>query len=157
MQASTSKKVLVRRFERETVAGFVNPQTWQQPAGLEVLSQQGALLLIPYEHVKAAYFVRDFTEEPSEAPVFNTRPKMHGVWVRLRFRDGEIMDGLIPNNLLTLEPNGFTVVPPNPASNQQRVFVPRAALDEVSVLGVVGSPIKRAAKPKAREQIGLFD
>ncbi len=157
MQASTSKKVQVRRFDRETVAGFVNPQTWQQPDGLEVLSQQGAVLLIPYDQVKAAIFVRDFTEEPSGSPVFNTRPKMHGVWVRLRFRDGEIMEGLISNNLLMLEPNGFTVTPPNPTPNRQRVFVPRAALEEVSVLGVVGSPLKKPAKPKAREQIGLFE
>ncbi len=157
MAPSTSKKVLIRRFDRDTVAGFVNPQSWQQDAGLEVLSQQGVVMLIPYQHVKAVYFVRDFAESPAEAPVFNTRPKMHGVWVRLRFRDGELMDGLVPNNLLHIEPNGFTLVPPNPTSNQQRVFVPRAALEEVTVLGVVGSPLKQAAKPKAREQIGLFD
>jgi len=157
LASSTSKKVLIRRFDREPVAGFVNPQCWQQDAGLEVISQQGVLMLIPYADVKAVHFVRDFTESPAEGPVFNTRPKMHGLWVRLRFRDGELMDGLLPNNLLQVEPHGFTVVPPNPTSSQQRVFVPRTALDEVTVLGVVGSPLKQAAKPKPREQISLFD
>jgi len=50
------------------------------------------------------------------------------------------------------------VIPPDPYSNQQRVFVPRVALRAVDVLGVVGSPLKRR-KPKAvpKEQIGLFE
>jgi hypothetical protein len=155
--ASTNKKILIRRFDREPVSGFVNPQNWQQPAGLEVLSQSGADHVVPYSEIKAAYFVREFNEAPGETRVFNTRPKMAGVWVRMRFRDGDIMDGLLPNNLLQLEPYGFTVVPPNPTSNHQRVFVPRAALDDVSVLGVVGSPLKERAKGKPKEQIGLFD
>ena len=68
------------------------------------------------------------------------------------------MEGVLPNNLLQVEYHGFTVIPPDPYSNQQRVFVPRMALRAVEVLGVVGSPLKRR-KPKAapKEQIGLFD
>ncbi len=41
-----------------------------------------------------------------------------------------------------MEHYGFTVIPPDPYGNQQRVFVPRAALQSVEVLGVVGSPLK---------------
>ena len=76
----------------------------------------------------------------------------------MKFRDGEVMDGILPNNLLQLGPYGFTVVPPEPYSNNQRVFSPREALSEFQVLGVVGSPLKRR-KPKtaAKEQIGLFE
>jgi hypothetical protein len=37
------------------------------------------------------------------------------------------------------------------------VFVPRAALEDVSVLGVVGRSLKDRRKAKPREQIGLFD
>ena len=78
--------------------------------------------------------------------------------MRLRFRDGEVMEGVMPNNLLQLEPYGFTLIPPDPYSHQQRVFVPRAALDAVEVLGVVGSPLKkRKAKAVPQEQIELFD
>jgi hypothetical protein len=64
----------------------------------------------------------------------------------------------MPNNLLQLETYGITVIPPDPYSNQQRVFIPRAAVESVEVLGVVGSPLKKR-KPKAvpQEQIGLFD
>ena len=41
-------------------------------------------------------------------------------------------------------------------SNQQRVFVPRASLRSVEVLGVVGSPLKRK-KATAKEQGELFE
>jgi hypothetical protein len=104
--------------------------------------------------------VKDFEPpDPSaERKVFGTRPKMDGLWVRLKFRDGEVMDGILANNLLAIEAHGFTVVPPDPYSNNQRLFLPRAALTELQVLGVVGSPLRRPkAKPVPKEQIGLFD
>ena len=82
---------------------------------------------------------------------------MEGLWVRLRFRDGDILEGVMPNNLLQIEAYGFSVVPPDSFSNQQRVFVPRVSLQAVEVLGVVGSPLKRKAKPAGKDQIGLFE
>ncbi len=160
MSISTNKKIVIVRFEREPVNGFVNPQNYLSSAGIEVLSQAGALLQIPYAEVKLACFVRDFDTSGvrTDARVFNTRPKMNGLWVRMRFRDGEVMDGLLPNNLLQLEQFGFTVVPPNPTSSNQKFFVPRAALEELQVLGVVGSPLKpQKAKGKPKEQIELFE
>ena len=160
LAASTSKRVVIRRFEREPVHGFVNPQTYLCAEGIELLSQSGAILVVPYAEVKVVYFVRDFESgEPSpEHRVFNTRPKISGVWVRMHFRDGELMDGILANNLLQLEPYGFTVVPPNPSSSNQRVFVPRAALAALQVLGVVGSPLRpQKSKPKPKQQIELFE
>ncbi len=82
---------------------------------------------------------------------------MEGLWLRLRFRDGDAMDGLLANNLLQIEPNGFSVIPPDPGFQNQRVFVPKAALTGVQVLGVIGSPLRiRKTKPVAKEQIELF-
>jgi hypothetical protein len=76
----------------------------------------------------------------------------------LEFRDGEVLEGILPNDLLQLEPFGFMLVPPDSSSNNQRVFAPRAALRSAEILGVVGSPLKRRrAKAVPKEQIGLFD
>jgi len=103
--------------------------------------------------------VKDF-EPPdgAERKVFTTRPKLDGLWVRVKFRDGEVMDGILTNNLLLLDMHGFTIVPPDPYSNNQKLFLPRAALLELQVLGVVGSPLKRRKpKPVPKEQAGLFD
>ncbi len=161
MAGTTNKKVLVTRFDRDTLSGFVNPQTYLQVTGLELLTTQGAVVVVPYSEVKTVSFVRDFDEGEArrEMRQFTTRPKMAGLWVRLRFRDGDAMDGLLPNNLLPLEPQGFTVVPPDPGFQNHRVFVPKAALSEVQVLGVVGSPLRkgRRAKPVPAEQLEIFD
>ena len=159
MASSTTKKAVIRRFQKEPLAGYINPASYLQPAGVDLLSAQGNVSTVPYEEIKTISFVRDF-EGAGETgrQVFNTRPKMEGLWVSLQFRDGEVMEGIMPNNLLQLEPYGFTVIPPDPYSNQQRVFIPRAAVESVEVLGVVGSPLKkRKAKAVPKEQIGLFD
>ena len=160
LAGSTSKKVLVSRFDREALAGFVNPQSYLLPEGLELLSPEGTVSLVPYEEVKLVCFVRDFQQgEPrKELRLFTTRPKMEGLWLRLRFRDGDAMDGLLANNLLQLETYGFSIIPPDPGFQNQRVFVPKTALSGVQVLGVIGSPLRiRKTKPTAREQIELFD
>ncbi|MEO7653730.1 MAG: hypothetical protein ABIZ80_25000, partial [Bryobacteraceae bacterium] len=95
--------------------------------------------------------------EPSKK-IFQTRPKMEGLWVRMRMRDGEVLDGLLPNDLRQIAPEGFTVTPPDSSSNNQRLFVPRLALTEIKVLGVVGSPLtRRKPKPVSEDQIGLFE
>ncbi len=154
----------MRRFDRESLIGFVNAQTFQQPTGLEILKPEGDLLLVAYPEIKSVCFVRDFEgyREPVESKLFQTRPKMEGLWLRMKFRDGDVLDGILANNLLQLDPQGFSFTPPEPYSNNQRMFVPRDALLSIEVLSVVGSRLKKAtakrlAKPDAPAQPGLFE
>jgi uncharacterized protein DUF6982 len=159
LAASTTKKAIVRRYDKESLAGYLNPLSFLQPTGVELLSADGNVATVPYGDIKAIAFVRDFggAGEPDRR-LFNTRPKMEGLWVSLQFRDGDVMEGVMPNNLLQVESLGFTVIPPDSFGNSQRFFVPRASLVTVEVLGVVGSPLKkRKAKAAPKEQIGLFD
>jgi hypothetical protein len=159
LSGSTKKKALIRRFQRETLAGYVSSVTFLEPGGVDLLSSDGLVTMVPFDEIKTVAFVRDFDlPEDQERQVFHTRPKMAGLWVSFRFRDGEVMEGILPNNLLQIEHHGFAVVPPDPYGNRQRVFIPRAALQSVEILGVVGSPLKkRKAKPAPAGQIGLFD
>jgi len=158
---STNKKVLVVRFDREQLSGFVNPQSYLQRDGLELLTQDGSVSIIPYAELKLVCFVRDFQQgEPrKELRLFTARPKMEGLWLRMQFRDGDAMDGVLPNNLLQLDTFGFSVIPPDPGFQNQRIFVPRSALSSIHVLGVVGSPLRatRKAKPASKEQLEMFD
>jgi len=156
---STNKKVLVRRYQRETLAGWVKPSSFLQPEGIELLSLQGDVQILPYLEVKAVCFVREWEAGLSDRLEFLTRPKMAGLWVRLRFRDNETMEGIIANNLMGLDPAGFSVIPPDPFANTQRLFVPRSALAGIEVLGVIGSPLRKPRKPKEAPegQAGLFD
>jgi len=160
LTGSTSKKVVVRRFERESLTGFVNPRAYLLATGVELLTQEGTVSVLPYAEVKAVCFVRDFAHQEGDlgSRLFQARPKTEGLWVRMLFLDNELMDGLLPNNLLQLEPFGFTVVPPNPSSNNQRIFVPRSALREFHVLGVVGSQLRpRKRKPLPKTQLEMFE
>lgn len=159
MAASTTKKVLVRRFDRPALRGYINPVSFLQPEGIELLSEEGNVSFAPYSEIKFISFVREFDEPPGEdRRTFLTRPKMAGLWLSLRFRDGETWEGVMPNNLLQVEQYGFSVIPPDSFGNQQRIFAPRAALAEVQVLGVIGSPLtRRKPKAAAKEQIGLFE
>ena len=160
MAASTNKKVLVARFDRETLAGFVQTPGGFGSDSVELLTPGGNLLNVPYSETKVVCFVRDFEDGESwrQYRSFATRPKSAGLWVRLRFRDGEVLEGVLANNLMLLEPTGFSFVPPDPAFQNQRLFVPRAALTEVQVLGVIGAAPRRSRpKPKTEGQIEMFE
>src|ERR1051325_9143405 len=159
MAGSTTKKAIVERFEKEPLAGYLNPVSFLQPAGIELLSEQGNLTTLPYGEIKTVSFVREFgAASASTRRVFLTRPKMEGLWVRLQFRNGEIQEGVLPNNLLQVEYYGFTLIPPDSIGSNHKLFVPRSAVRSVEVMGVGGSPLTRR-KPKvaAKEKFGLFE
>src|SRR4051795_930784 len=138
MAGSTTKKVQVWRFERDTLPGFVNPLNYLTEPGVEVLTLSGSVIVAKYTEVKAVLFVRDF-DPAADANIrraFLSRPKLDGLWLRLMFRDGDIQEAVMPNNLLHVEPLGFNLIPPE---TTQRLWVPRQALTTVQVLGVIGA------------------
>ena len=161
MGGSANKKVEVVRFDRATLSGFV-----QVPEGLtgdrvELLTPEGSLIRIPFPETKVVCFVRDFDSNANwiRNRVFVTRPKTAGLWVRMRFLDGDCLEGIVANNLMLVEKSGFSAIPPDPTFQLQRVFVPREALSSVEVLGVVGSSARRRpAKPTDKDQqIKMFE
>ena len=152
MAPSTNKKVIATRFDRDPVPGFVQTPSGFAGDSVELLTPSGTLLRVPYSEVKAICFVRDFEDGDGWRPhrAYAARPKTPGLWVRLAFRDGDTSEGVIPNNLMLLEPAGFHIILPDPSFLGQRLFVPKEALREVQVLGVIGSPLKRK-RPAKRE------
>ena len=162
MSGSTSKKIVVYRFDREPLEGFVNPQAWLGPSGMEILSPSGALTRVPYPDVKVVCFVKEFDRNgwQRERRLFASRPKTEGLWVRALFRDNDFLEGVLPNDLLAGESYGFLIAPPDASSNTQRAFLPRLALKELKVMGVVGSPARPTRKTKTEtdeHQIRLFE
>ncbi len=161
--SAANKKVLVTRFDREPLQGFVQTPGGFEAGALELLTPEGILIQVPYSETKAVCFVRDFdnAEAWKKHRSFAARPKTSGLWVQLRFRDGDTLEGLIPNNLLQVEPAGYSVIPPDPTFQNQRVFVPKEALESVQVMGVIGSPLRRRVKPAAAkdrdDQLKMFD
>jgi len=148
----------VTRFERESVQGFVQTPGGFTDDSVELLTPAGMLLWFLYSEVKAVCFVRDFDGGDTwrEHRSFASRPKAPGLWVRLVFLDNDSTEGMLANNLMLLEPNGFFITPPDPSFQNQRIFVPRVALREVQVVGVIGNRARVVKPVKAAGQLEMF-
>lgn len=149
-------------MDAASIEGYVAPQTYQRPDGIEILNRSAEVTLVPYTEVRAVYFVKEFEGLPGdeEKRVFGSRPKLDGLWVRLTFADDVVFEGVIPNDLLLMGMHGVTITPPDAVSNTQRIFVPRQSLKELKILSVIGSPVHRRrtrAKAPAQDQIDLFE
>ena len=156
---STHKKVIVRKLDRDSIQGYLAPASFISEGKLELLNTSGKMVLIELNDVKGVYFVRDFHEpEVINRKTFAARPRTEGLWVRLKFRDGELIEGMMANDLAQLVPEGFFVIPPDTRSNTQRIFVPRQALESMQVLAVIGGPQarRRRAAAATEGQVPMF-
>lgn len=153
--ASTHKKVVVELLDKKLMRGYVNPGGLPGVDSIDLLTQEGEHAEIEISKVRAVYFVRDLADDiEMERKSFLSRPKLDGLWVRLRFVDGDALEGVIPNDLLAFLDHGLQITPPDFNSNTDWIYVPRSALSELTVLGVVG--IARRKPAGAAEQPRLF-
>lgn len=153
---TTHKKAVISLFDENPEPGYVNPQMLGRSETVELLTRDGEHKTVDESDVKAIYFVKEFTDpfEP-DRKTFLSRPKLDGLWVKLRFRDGDEMEGLVSNDLIELLDKGIRLTPPDLHGNTLWVFIPQTALTEMKVLGVVGiarrTTREKAAAAKAGE------
>src|ERR1051326_4009666 len=115
---STHKKVIVRKMDRDTVNGHVAPSHFVHDGKLELLNTTGNVVAIELADIKCVFFVREFAESDSlPRKTFTTRPRAEGLWVRIKFKDGEVLEGLMPNDLSLNTAEGFLIKPPHPPSD----------------------------------------
>jgi hypothetical protein len=156
---STHKKVIIVLADKKPLRGYLNPVRLGQGDLIDLLTPDGEHVAILLAKVRSVFFVREFSDDfEPERRAFLSRPKLDGLWVRLRFADGETLEGVVPNDLLSLLDNGVQITPPDLNSSTDRIFVPRAALSELTVLGVVGvARRKPAVAAAAPSQPRLFN
>ena len=86
---------------------------------------------------------------------FLARPRSEGLWLRLTFTAGDMLEGLAPTDHTLLDDlvndAGLFLIPPDTRSNTQRIFVPRTSIAELTLLAVVTSPSKKKPAPIAGE------
>src|SRR5260370_23534675 len=134
---STHKQVIVRKLDRDAVQGYVSPSSFVNEGKLELLNTSGKLVFIELHEIKGVYFVRDFNDSESlNRKTFAARPRSEGLGVRLRFQDGEVIEGMMPNELTQLSADGFLIIPTDTRSNTQRIYFPKQALQSLAVLAV---------------------
>jgi hypothetical protein len=148
---STRKKVVVLLMDRTPLKGYLNASSLGRAETINLLTPEGEHVEVAPDDVKSVYFVREFPDRfDPERKVFLSRPKLDGLWVRLRFRDQDVMEGIVANDLLELLDNGVQLTPPDIHGNNLRLFIPRSAIEEIKVLGVVG-----ASRQTRRESGGV--
>jgi hypothetical protein len=157
---STHKKVIVLLADRSELRAYVNPANLGTAESVDFLTQDGEHRPIALDAIRSIYFVRDF-DAPYELQrkAFLSRPKLDGLWVRLKFRDAETVEGVVTNDLLSLLDRGVQITPPDLHGNTLRIFIPRPALTEMTVLGVTGVARRKsaAAAAAAAAQPKLFE
>jgi hypothetical protein len=154
---STHKKVIVRKIDRDSISGYVAPANFVHEGKLELLNTAGNVIGIDLREIKGVYFVREFGDSESlTRKTFTSRPRTEGLWIRLKFKDNEIIEGLMPNDLALQTNDGFLINPPDLRSNTQRIFIPRTALDSLTVLAVIGGTHRQRRRPEDQLQVPMF-
>ncbi len=137
--------------------GYLNPVRLGQSDPIDLLTPDGEHEQLPVAKIRSIYFVREFSDDfEPERKAFLSRPKLDGLWVRLRYNDNQTLEGVVPNDLLSLLDNGLQITPPDLNSTTDRIFIPRSALAEVTVLGVVGVARRKPVAAAAATQPRLF-
>ena len=164
MSSSTAKRLILYRFDRQPSEALVHADAYLMAAGVELLSSDGNLQLIDYNDVKALCFgaegaPADLFQPPA---TFDRRPKTPGLWTSFRLRDGDILEGVLPHNLLEWPSQGYLIIPPRSNAYRQRVFLPRQAVVETVLRGTIGNKTPPASKISKKsdspgEQLSMFE
>ena len=148
--SSSRKAVIVRKFSRDWMAGYVSADFGQKGPDLELLDSHGRLTRMAWLQIKWLCFVRDLPEAgESNEPErlfkrrFALRPRQPGLWLRLRLSDGDEIEGLVANDRSLIEGEGLLLTPPDTRSNTQRIYIPRPAIESLEVLALIGNATRR--------------
>ncbi len=147
--SSSRKKIIVRKFSREWLAGYIAAANFVVEGAVEVLDLSGKVIKIPLGEVKWLCFVRDFNSGEVDNPerllrkTFAGRPRTEGLGLRLGLKDDDRIEGMASNDISLLNPWGIFLTPPDIRSNTQRVFVPRTSIVELEVVAMISAPVRR--------------
>jgi hypothetical protein len=166
--SSAHKKVIVRRFTGETLPGYLPLSGFVRNRGIDLLDLSGRVIQLVINDIKHICYVRDFNLQDTANPErltrrnFLARPRSEGLWLRMTFRGGDILEGLAPTDISLLDDVvndvGLHLSPPDTRSNTQRVYVPRSSLSELQLLAVITTPSRRkplsaASVPSMQEDL----
>lgn len=104
---------------------------------------------VPLDNVKAVFFVRDFAGEENRRDLrfHDHLPATECLWVRVRFDDGETIEGLINNTQDFVLGTGFLMAPADTFGNNLLIYVLKSKVMGFEVLGL---------RPKTRS-LSLLD
>jgi hypothetical protein len=146
---SSRKPVIVRKFSRDWVAGYAEMGWRGETRTLEILDTAGRVVSMGWDQVKWVCYLRELGVPEGGNPErllqkkFSVRPRTPGLWLRLVLRDGDELEGIAVNDRSLIEGHGLLLIPPDTRSNTQRIFVPRAAIEAMEVVALIGAGRRR--------------
>ncbi len=160
--SGSRKKVIVRKHSRDWLAGYLPTAGFCRHGDLEMLDLEGKVTVLSLSDVKWVCFVREFNSGEPGNPErlvrknFSGRPRSEGLWIRLRLKDNEALEGIAANDATLIESDGIFITPPDTRSNTQRVFVPRSSIADLEIVAVISAPSKRKEATTIQVQEDLF-
>jgi hypothetical protein len=142
---------VVVRYENHAVRGFAearelgsveqllrnDPQCSLTSIRLRLLDSE-ALQDVPTKDAKAVFFVKTFDGDLRHRALHfhEHAPIVQGLWVRVYFYDGEMIEGIISNTRDFVLESGFFLMPTDPNGNNKLVYVLKGGLKDFHVLGM---------------------
>src|ERR1035438_4382065 len=141
-KATKSEKVVIQ-FGTKTIKGYLESAAWNTIEELLDNAPQSAPETFRVRHldsdlvedisikdVKAVFYVNSFEGDGShkELNFYRRAPIVHGIWMRVQFLDGEVMEGIVHNSIRYLVDPGFFLLPTDPDSNNKLVYVVKSWL-----------------------------
>ena len=168
--SSNRKKVIVRTLPNSlptpALAGYLPLSGIVVADEIELLDLAGRVVPIPLGIVKMVCYVNDFNLNDPANPermtrkTFLARPRTEGLWVRITFTDGDVLEALAPIDRTLLDAllsdHGIYLIPPDIRGNTQRLFVPHAAMAAIQLLAVITNPSKSKPAKIEAAQTDLF-
>jgi hypothetical protein len=154
--SASRKKAVVRKLSRDWVAGYVSAEEFCRDGAVELLDLSGKVVQVPTTEIKWLCFVRDFNSGEMNNPErllrksFAGRPRIEGVFLRLRLVDGEQVEGVAANDRSLIAGEGVFLLPPDTRSNTQRLWIPTAVIQELEAVAVISSTARRKEPSAAR-------
>jgi hypothetical protein len=146
---------VVVRYESHAVRGFAeveelgtidqllrnSPQYPLDSIRLKVL-ETGKTQSVPTKDAKAVFFVKTFDGDLRHRALHfhEHAPIVAGLWVRVYFHDGEMIEGIISNTRDYVLEDGFFMMPTDPNGNNKLVYVVKGGLKDFHVLGMRNPP-----------------
>jgi hypothetical protein len=147
---SKCEKVVIN-LGTELVKGYLESHAWttiedllrNAPAGLPQTLRIRRVGSSHFEEIhthdaKAVFYVNNFDGDVwhKDLKFSSKAPIVHGIWARLEFLDGELLEGIIYNTIHFLVNPGFFLYPTDPESNNRLVYVFKNQLKDCRILGL---------------------
>jgi hypothetical protein len=142
---------VVIRYENHAIRGFVeanelgsveqllrnDPQCPLDFIRLRLLDSE-TVEDVPTKDAKAVFFVKTFDGDLRHRALHfhEHAPIVQGLWVRVYFYDGEMIEGIISNTRDFVLESGFFLMPTDPNGNNKLVYVLKGGLKDFHVLGM---------------------